>query len=283
MAAAALWSSSGYFSRLIHVDTWTMQFWRALSGGTFLFVMLAAETGWKAPRALFDIGRTGLLIVPCSALSMVCYIAALHLTTVAEVMIVYATQPFANAAVAWIFLREPMGRRTALAALVALCGVCLTIFGGEFSGANPYRAFGDGVALLMVLGFSAVFVGARGGRAQSMTAINSLAALLSALICLPLAAPMSASWPDIWMLIAFGSLTLGMGLMLLTAGTRLVPAGEAGLMTLLDVPLSPLWVWLAFGETPGNAALAGGLIVFGAVVWQVLGEHHGAADAPLLP
>ena len=124
----------------------------------------------------------------------------------------------------------------------------------------------------MVFGFSAVFIGARGNRAGSMTAVNTLAASLSALLCLPLTAPFALAPSEIAMLVAFGCLTLGLGLLLLTAGTRLIPAGEAALVTLLDVPLSPLWVWLLFGETPGAAALVGGAIVLAAVVWQISGE-----------
>ena len=275
LLAAALWSSAGLFSRAVHVDTWAMQFWRAASGAAFMFAVLAFQSGRHTFRALFDIGRTGLLVVPCSAVSMVCYIAALHLTTVAEVMIVYATQPFVNAAMAWLFLREPMGQRTALAALVALAGIGVTIFGGDFSGTGHQRVLGDMIALLMVFGFSAVFIGARGHRAGSMTAVNTLAATLSALLCLPLTAPFALAASDIAMLTAFGCLTLGLGLLLLTAGTRLIPAGEAALVTLLDVPLSPLWVWWLFGETPGASALLGGAIVLAAVVWQISGEFDG--------
>ena len=272
LAAAGLWSSAGIFTRAVNVDIWTMQFWRALSGAAFLLGVIVWQFGSGAPRALLDIGRAGLVVVPCSAISMVCYISALHLTTVAEVMIVYATQPFVNAAIAWIFLREPMGRRTMLAASMALVGIAITVFAGDFSAAANNRVLGDGLALLMVFGFSAVYVMARGKRPETMTAVNALAAGLSALICLPLAAPLAISWPDLGMMVAFGALTLGLGLTLLIAGIRHIPAGEAALVTLMDVPLSPLWVWLAFNERPGQSAIWGGLIVLAAVLWQMSGE-----------
>ena len=56
---------------------------------------------------------------------------------------------------------------------------------------------------------------------------------------------------------------------LFLAGGRLVRSAEAGLVALLDVVLGPLWVWLAFGETPSAAALAGGALTFGAVAWYL--------------
>jgi drug/metabolite transporter (DMT)-like permease len=38
---------------------------------------------------------------------------------------------------------------------------------------------------------------------------------------------------------------------------------------LLDIVLGPLWVWLAFGENPGTAALLGGGLILAAVVWYM--------------
>jgi hypothetical protein len=36
------------------------------------------------------------------------------------------------------------------------------------------------------------------------------------------------------------------------------------------VPLAPVWVWLAFGETPAAATIAGGLAVIAAVIVNTL-------------
>jgi len=38
-------------------------------------------------------------------------------------------------------------------------------------------------------------------------------------------------------------------LALLTVGARLIPASEVALITLLEVVLGPLWVWLALSES----------------------------------
>ena len=40
---------------------------------------------------------------------------------------------------------------------------------------------------------------------------------------------------------------------------------ETALIGSLDAPLAPLWVWLAFSETPSGSAIMGGLVVFTAV------------------
>jgi drug/metabolite transporter (DMT)-like permease len=43
--------------------------------------------------------------------------------------------------------------------------------------------------------------------------------------------------------------------------------------------LAPIWVWLAFGETPRTATLIGGLIVFAAVFAHVLVSASGPSTA----
>ena len=49
-------------------------------------------------------------------------------------------------------------------------------------------------------------------------------------------------------------------------GAADVPAGKAMLISALEMPLAPLWVWLAFGETASSASLVGGVIVTLAVL-----------------
>jgi drug/metabolite transporter (DMT)-like permease len=100
--ASILWSTAGLFVRFLDLDVWTMQFWRALFAGLSIFVLILADKGWRAPQAMRAIGRPGLAAVPISAVSMICYVAALKFTTVANVLIVYATVPFVAAGVAFL-------------------------------------------------------------------------------------------------------------------------------------------------------------------------------------
>ena len=38
-------------------------------------------------------------------------------------------------------------------------------------------------------------------------------------------------------------------------GAKFIPSAEAGLISLLDVVLGPVWVFIAFGENPGLATI----------------------------
>jgi len=89
---------------------------------------------------------------------------------------------------------------------------------------------------------------------------------LSALLALPLAAPFTASGRDLALFGALALFQLALPCVLLV---RIVlprlSAAEIGLLSLLEVVLGPLWVWLAYGEHPGPAALGGGAVVLAAL------------------
>lgn len=280
LAAALLWSVAGLFSRVIPADLWTMQFGRSLAGGVFLLAVTLALHGRATARVFHNIGGLGLAAVPVLALSMLCFIAALKTTSVAQVMIIYATQPFVSAAIAWVLLREPMGRGAMIASAAALLGIAVTFYGASWDG----PVMGSLLALLMVVTFGFVLVLARGRRDISMNALTCAACLLCAAACWPLSQTASLTWGDAAMLALFGFLTVGLGMTLLMIGAKDVPAGEASLFSAMDVPLSPLWVWLALGERPSQATLIGGAVVLAALFWhlfnaQVSGPSRSAGGA----
>ena len=71
------------------------------------------------------------------------------------------------------------------------------------------------------------------------------------------------------LLAALGITQYCFGFVFLTIGARLIPAGEVALITLLEIVLGPLWVWVFLSERPSTATLVGGAIVLAAVLFQV--------------
>lgn len=102
-----------------------------------------------------------------------------------------------------------------------------------------------------------------------------LSAFLCALVVLPFAQPMQVTAPVMLDLLLFGTVRFGLGLLLITVGTRLISATRSALIGSLENPLAPLWVWLAFGELPAWATWVGGGLVMGAVVFDVLMKPNG--------
>jgi len=107
-------------------------------------------------------------------------------------------------------------------------------------------------------------------REISMAPATCLSQVLVLVCAAPFADASEVGGKDLALLIGLGVGQIGLGLILLTIGARLIPAAEVALITLLEIVLGPVWVWLSRGEQPGATTLAGGAIVLGAVVFQAV-------------
>ena len=77
---------------------------------------------------------------------------------------------------------------------------------------------------------------------------------------------------DLFILAMFGFFQVALGLTLFFLGSRLLPSGQAALISTLETPLMPFWIWLAFAEVPALRVLLGGALVMGAVIADIIGD-----------
>jgi drug/metabolite transporter (DMT)-like permease len=271
VAAAIAWSTAPFFTRLLHFDSWTILFWRGLFGGGSIALFLVVTQGWRGARDMAAMKANGWLVACLSTIGMVSFIPSLQFTSVANVAILIAFQPFAAAAIAWVWLREAAAPRTLLASLVALAGIAVIVSGA--GGVSDYR--GIGLALLMVLSISTMTVAIRRHRETSMVAAAAVSNFLGSLVSIPFAQGIgAATQADLLILAMFGLCQVGLGLTLFSLGSRLLPSGQASLIATLETPLMPFWVWLAFQEVPSTRALIGGALVLGAVVADIVVDNR---------
>jgi drug/metabolite transporter (DMT)-like permease len=137
---------------------------------------------------------------------------------------------------------------------------------------------GGAGSLVMALAFAVAIVITRHRRDVSMAPAVCMAQVLIFAAFAPFSSPGQIGPQDAALLVGIGVGQMGLGMALFTVGARLIPAAEAALLTLLEVVLGPLWVWLGIGERPDTATLVGGAIVVCAVVLQAFGEPAGAAQ-----
>jgi drug/metabolite transporter (DMT)-like permease len=272
--AALAWSSAGLIARATSTDPWTTLFWRSVFASIFLVVYIALRDRRAAIDAFRQLGLPGLGIALSFGLSMLCFIVALKETAVANVLIFQAAAPFVAAVLAWLWLRERVSLRSGLAILATVAGIVVMVSDSVAKG----RIWGDLLSALMGISFAVMIVLARRHRDVPMTAATCLATALTGLVSLPLASFVLAP-TDLALLALFGVGQMGLGLVMFTAGVRLLPAADAGLITVLEVVLAPLWVWLAYGEDPGIRAVLGGAIVLAAVVAHTIFEKRAIAAA----
>ena len=178
-------------------------------------------------------------------------------------LFILAVAPALAALLARFTLGEPITRRGAAAMALALAGVAVML-GAPGEGSLA----GDGLAFLAALAFAVTIVITRWRHTVSMAPATCLSQVILIAVFLPFAQPGEIGGDDVVWLAALGIGQIGLGLALLTAGARLIPAAQVGLITLLEVVLGPVWVWLALDERPSTLTLAGGAVVIVAIVIQ---------------
>jgi drug/metabolite transporter (DMT)-like permease len=271
--AALAWSTAGLLVRWTGTDPWTTLFWRALFAGIALVAFLIATEGRRSARAILGLGPVGIGLAACLALSMVTFINALDRTTVANVVVFQAASPLFAALLARVWLGERIAPRVALAIGASLIGVVVMV-SSRFGVTDPaHELVGDLIALVMSLASALVNVLARLDRRVAIAGATCVAMLMTAALALPFA-DLAPSGTDLTLLAVFGLGQMALPLVLFTGGVRLIPAADAALVSIIECVVAPLWVWLAFRETPDRQTLLGGAIVLAAVFYAA--RHPGA-------
>ena len=276
LTATVLWSLAGLFARLLaHLDVWTVLGWRALLGSASISLVGLIE--WRRGRLdnPFGFGPLSPLVALLAMIAISAYTASVMTTTIADVMVIYATLALRRGGDRLARQSRAASRRARSSPRrVALAGIAVIFANGLGSGRLAGEALSrpDDARLR------------RHGRAAAPAAEGvddrrqcDRRARLGPLRPHQLAA--SAARPfDLAVLFVFGLTTIGLSFVLFMEGAKFIPSAEAGLISLLDVVLAPIWVFLAFGENPGAATLLGGAIVLGAALWRIAPDLRREAD-----
>ena len=264
--AGVFLSSGGLIVRHVaDADAWTILFYRSLMFSVTVMAFLWFQNRKNTLSLYKKIRGLDLVVTVSLALGFIFYLLSLFNTSVANTVLVLSTGPFIAALMGWIVLGEKVTGVTIIAMFVAVAGVVVMVSGGI--GAADVK--GIAFAFLAVLAFSVMIVTLRkmGSERNTMPAV-SLAGFMAAAMCLPFVSTLAISGHDLLMAICLGSVQVGLGFILITLGSRSVPAAQVPLLALGETALAPLWVWLVINETPAQNTLIGGALVLAAVVFQ---------------
>ena len=267
MLAGCFWSLGGILIRNIEAaGEWQILCLRSLAVSATLFLVLVARHRGQVFRRFRQAGLAGVVGGLCLAAGFTGFIFALTSTTVANAVFILSASPFAAALLARLLLGEAVRRATWIAMAGALVGIAVMVGGGIRAGA----LFGNLMALVAMLGFSGFAVALRAGRSDDMLPTACLAGLFAAPLGALMAGDLAVSAPDLAISVAMGVVQVGAGMVVFTLGSRHVPAAELALLSLTEVVLAPIWVWLGFGEVPSLTTLLGGAIMLAAIVGRAL-------------
>ena len=194
----------------------------------------------------------------------------MHHASIANAMFLLAGAPFLAAILGRLVLKERVRPATWAAIATAMTGVVMMV--GE--GISFGFFWGNVAGLCGALGLAVFVIALRWGHLTDMLPLNVFGGLfglaLAGAVCFATGDGIAVSPTTRSLPVAMGVFQLGLGLVLITLGSRSVPAAELSLLTMAEVVLAPLWVYLVFGETAGTLTLAGGALLLAAIAGDAL-------------
>lgn len=281
--AGLLWSFMGLAVRHIETaGTWAILFWRSAGMVPVLLAFIAWRSGGRPLDRLRRVGVAGVLGAFGLVFAFAGAIYALQATTVANAVFLFAASPFMAALLGWIILREPVRPATWAAIAVAGVGMFVMVRDGLAGGETA----GNLAALLSAFGFAAFTLTLRWGKLEDMMPAVVLGGLFSMAVAVVVlgvrAEVLAVPVKDIVISAAMGSGMLATGMALYTLGSRVVPAAELTLLSMVEVLLAPVWVWLVLGETASAGTFLGGGILLVAIAGNALSGLRRKPVAPPL-
>ncbi len=283
-AAGVLWSTVGLGIRLIETAVvWQILLYRSISMSLFLYFVIRLRTG-ESP--FVQIRRIGYPVIIAALALVAAYsggIYSIQNTSVANAMLLFATAPFMAAVLGWAVLKERVRVATWIAIAVAIAGIAIMVV--DKSGSAVFK--GGLAALGSALGFAVFTVALRWGKTTEMLPSVFLSALfaivISFAVCYLSDLSFAVSFHDGRIAVCMGVFQVGAGLILYTLGSRSLPAAELALLSLAEVLLGPLWVWLFLGETASVNTLIGGSVLLLAITGNALSGKRRKPPAITTP
>ena len=269
-------SSLGIGVRLMEsADSMQITFYRALSQAVFMTGVVCLRNRSRTIQAFADTGKIGFLAGVMFASASIFLVLALTNTSIANAMFIMSLAPFVSAILAWLFLRERITKKTLVAIVIAVSGVLIMVNGAL----STDGLLGMGYALTMVFFYAAFTVCLRGIKnGDSLTASCWGSYIVLVLLGL-FYHDLSITQYDLMICLLLGVFQIGLGGLFLVLGSAHVPAAQIALLAMLEIVLSPIWVWLGVNETPTTMTLIGGGFIFVAITYQALSSTSGSKPA----
>ncbi|MCP5514961.1 MAG: DMT family transporter [Spirochaetales bacterium] len=247
--------------RLASASSWNTVFWRCIlisvTSSLILFARERTTVFHKIKKEGFPLILSGMFW----GFSGLLFVVSVKMTVAANVLVMLSLSPLFAGIAGYFFLGERIGRRSLFMIAVAASGVYI-IFAGDIEGGN---LAGNLLGLLIPVCLGINLAWMRKHSDISRTAAVITGGLVSAFIASFFAAPFSVSSISFFYLVLLGLIAIPLAQLLLSTGTRYLPASRVALIMMSETFLGPLWVWAFIGEIPPVRTFAGGALILAGV------------------
>ena len=266
--AGVLWSTVGVAVKSMEsADAFQILLYRSLSLSLYIGFITFILFG----NSLFSIVKNIKKYTLCGAFLFCAYLGGIYSlqhTSAANALILFACAPIITAVVSSIFLREILTKVTFVSIILAMFGVLIMVW-NDFGDTN---AKGNLAAIGSAFGFAFFTVNLRYNKNIEMLPSVFVSGIIGFLFTFFIISFSGVGFiipqNDFLIAISMGVFQVGSGLVLYTIGSKVVAATQLTILSLGEVFLGPLWVWVAIGEEVSLNTFLGGLIIFAAVLFN---------------
>ena len=249
--------------RLISSEPMVTAFWRSLTAGTlFAFLVLLAMRD-DVMKTMTQLGHACCLYCVLIGSSSPAFVFEVQNTSVANVILIFASMPVFSAILSFLILSERPSRQLLLTSCFVFVG--LAIIGLGSSGGTTAHWIGDLWAVYIVIAFSTALTLLRRQKHISMLPAIPIGYIGAACVMFWFIEPFETMATD-------GALYLLHGVLIavstcgLTLGPRYISATEVSLLVLLESVFAPILAWMVLSEIPAQSTILGGFFILSALI-----------------
>lgn len=249
--------------RLISSDPMVTAFWRSSTAGTFVAIFVLLTMRDDVMKTITQMGRAGWLYCVLIGTTSPAFVLAVQNTSVANVVLIFASMPVFSAILSFLLLSERPSRQLLLTSCFVFVG--LAIIGLGSSDGTTAHWIGDLWAVYIVIAFSTALTLLRRQKHISMLPAIPIGYIGAAFVMFWFIEPLETVATD-------GALYLLHGVLIavstcgLTLGPRYISATEVSLLILLESVFAPILAWLVLSEIPVQSTIIGGFFILSALV-----------------
>jgi len=253
--------------KLTRLSSWDNSLFLGAFSAVSMFLLVRVRSGEQLTTAAQRHAPWVYVSSAVQALTTLFFVLALHHTTVANTVVIFATTPAVAALIATFAIRERTPLRTWLGIAGAIAGIALVV-SGSFGGGG---LLGDVFALIAVTGYAVNLTIWRRFRDMPREVVIGLGTLGMALVAAPLASFHGIDGRALAILAALGLVTAPLARVMIASSTRYLPVSHVGLLTPVETIAATALAFVLLNEVPPATVFAGGALVLVALLVGVTG------------
>jgi len=275
LMAGLIWSFGPLVVRYMNEPNlvpWQYIFARGLTIFLVINFYLFFEEGINFYKNYFKIGISGIVGGTGLGIAMITFIYSITNTSAAITLLCLAAMPFFTALLGFLFLKERISINVWVSIFMATIGIAIIAFGNIEKNSLLGLIFG----IISSIGFSVFSVTLRWRKeTPKFTTVA-----FSGFFCFAVAAIVISNNDMPFLSTSYNSVLFSLhgslvciGLILYSIGSKVIPAAELTLLSLMEVIGGIFWVWVPiFGinEIPSTNTIIGGFFLFMSIIYYSL-------------